>query len=954
MDNRQRWIFDRIDIDQVTIDATIKKIRIIGGLIFYEDSDPYGKGFRGILKMDIKTLKAEVDAVAQFGRHYDGFKYFFVDALVSLDEGIGVGTFKILGLGGGLYYRMSRDTADLLPIPSFPTGLPLLGDMGVGLSGIQYVPDSTRGIGFKANVVFASEGNQDAFNGNASFEIAFHRNSGIDEIRFEGNIRFMSEVDFAELTTYQKEPIGPPPSMIEIPLCGYVRILYDFDNSILDGDISVFLNTPMLSGAGLNGRMAWAKLYFSEHQWYVNIGKPSNPCKIVFEIPGIGAIGEVTAYINIGNGIEPMPPIPEIVQSIAGKFRPNPVRGRGKGFAFGASFKINTGEKKFLFLTASLDAGAGFDVLLQNYGDATCHHSGEKPGINGWYASGQVYAYLEGKVGIKVGGNIYPVLELGVAAALQGSMPNPIWLEGAFGVRYNVLGGFVKGNCKFRFQIGQECEMISAEGDSSILDYDIIDHISPYNKENEFPTDGSIEVFCNYPIDTIFYNGIDETEYRIKVNSLKLLWHENELPVNMSFEDGRFLIKANCTYYLPERDTIYFIVKLDIMENNEVMESESDTIWFVTGDRPDFIPVSNVKTSYPMSGQYNFYAQDLEEEKGYLYLNLGQPYLFTDADKPDLLLIVSPSGESVELDYTYEWLDNKIEFKLPSSLLTPGGLYKLAFIKQDDPDQDAQEFQSVGINLPGLQSAPTIPSFIALPGTENLSLSDKNVLLQWVFRVSIFETFKAKILYDTSPSGEYAPPEDLIPDINMQTPELLSFYDIDGIGNSGVFKSGIALKANFGWFKTSKLEKMYSQWTGTGNEGMFGQYTGIFKPEREFGYPPIDAVEIQSNANQSIEVLESDFLKGTIYTSNMQQMYCTSYALMKKDWEYLQNRLNAYVIEHEIDLSEAHSGTTEELVDYILKNDFPHFVGPDNQFAWSYKLPAVGTISSITVNVQGL
>jgi hypothetical protein len=75
----------------------------------------------------------------------------------------------------------------------------------------------------------------------------------------------------------------------------------------------------------------------------------------------------------------------------------------GNGLAFGTNFEISTGDLSFVIFYASLDLGAGFDVMLMDYGDyASCEGGPNPVGINGWYAKGQAYAYFAGKIGIKV------------------------------------------------------------------------------------------------------------------------------------------------------------------------------------------------------------------------------------------------------------------------------------------------------------------------------------------------------------------------------------------------------------------------------------------------------------------------------------------------------------------------------------------------------------------------
>src|SRR5690606_27847899 len=107
-----------------------------------------------------------------------------------------------------------------------------------------------------------------------------------------------------------------------------------------------------------------------------------------------------------------MPGLPSNVSSLTGLgniMSNESLRATGRGFAFGSSINIGTmGRKYFIsknhivYFYGDLSLGAGFDIMLQDYGGATCAGSGNAIGINGWYASGQAWAYLRAEVGVGV------------------------------------------------------------------------------------------------------------------------------------------------------------------------------------------------------------------------------------------------------------------------------------------------------------------------------------------------------------------------------------------------------------------------------------------------------------------------------------------------------------------------------------------------------------------------
>ena len=137
----------------------------------------------------------------------------------------------------------------------------------------------------------------------------------------------------------------------------------------------------------------------------------------------------------------------------------------GTGIAFGLHFLVDTGDLRFLMFYGRFSAGTGLDFMLKDYGgDYHCAGSSGTMGINGWYANGQAYAFVMGKIGIKVNlrfyKGTYDILSIGAAAILQAKGPNPFWMKGTVGGYYKILGGLVKGRCRFDVTVGQDCKPV--------------------------------------------------------------------------------------------------------------------------------------------------------------------------------------------------------------------------------------------------------------------------------------------------------------------------------------------------------------------------------------------------------------------------------------------------------------------------------------------------------------
>jgi hypothetical protein len=212
-----------------------------------------------------------------------------------------------------------------------------------------------------------------------------------------------------------------------------------------------------------------------------------------------------------GTKIYESPPPPENVSRILGSYNLDytsnlNLLGEGKGIAFGAGLRFNTGEKKFFPFYAKFDAGAGFDVMLKNYGQVGCKNQSTPLGINGWYANGQVWAYLEGSIGLEVDWRFihgkYEILNVGAAAVLQAKMPNPFWMRGVIGGQYSILGGLVSGNCRFDFTVGEECEIIN--GGSPVKGMAVIAEVTPNDGSTDINVFNSPQAIFSMSIDKIF------------------------------------------------------------------------------------------------------------------------------------------------------------------------------------------------------------------------------------------------------------------------------------------------------------------------------------------------------------------------------------------------------------------------------------------------------------------
>ena len=245
----------------------------------------------------------------------------------------------------------------------------------------------------------------------------------------------------------------------------------------------------------LEFKVTWVKdgQKYSTPKWHLYLGEPAKDkrCRFTF-LKYDGVIVNVDigadAYLCLGNELPDGGALPAIPSTITeflsghkadqadmgadlGKAErsrkaaakklldPNSCEG---GIMVGASAWGHIGIDLGLFY-GSLDAIAGFDAALVNYGNnAFCVNSGSHMGYNGWYAMGQLYAYLHAALGvhIHIGSLInekVSIFDAGIGGVLEIGLPNPTWVEGSARIKISLLGGLCKINKKFDFSAGDHC-----------------------------------------------------------------------------------------------------------------------------------------------------------------------------------------------------------------------------------------------------------------------------------------------------------------------------------------------------------------------------------------------------------------------------------------------------------------------------------------------------------------
>ena len=454
---RQKWNFKEFNINALDIDASFPGAASVRGQLVWFGSETaplptWGKGFKGLLEVEFEGLDIGLKAAAQFGK-VDGHKYFFIDALAELGAlAPGIGVLQLKGFGGGISWRMRTNNE--------PVGLehtsnaPVLPGLGQSFSGMGYIPDASKRLGLKAIAIVATL-KEEIFNGTVSLSVTFGNNDQLEEMRFTGSGQFLKGLNKAIKPDFV-EGSGTAPGTVNAALSAFVDLTYNFSEPSFHGKLQAFLNAGLIRGGGNGGKVIDAEVHFDPTQWYIYIGLPDEErrCQIIFDLPLVGDI-TASAYLDVGTNVPPMAPIPGNVRSIAYRVNDNAsLRKSGAGFVFGAAINFDLSASLAGIVSAHLDATAGFDIMLRKYEGLHCQGSSTPVGIDGWYAAGQIYAYVYGE--LKAFG--INIVSAGVAAVLQARLPNPFFAQATIGVKIKLL--FVTIRKSLKLELGDDCLLV--------------------------------------------------------------------------------------------------------------------------------------------------------------------------------------------------------------------------------------------------------------------------------------------------------------------------------------------------------------------------------------------------------------------------------------------------------------------------------------------------------------
>lgn len=934
-----RWKFDKLKVNSIAINCKTTAFQLEGKVELFDEHPVYGNGFKGKLALKLPAMPMKIVAHAMFGAK-DDYRYWHVDAFVPIRIPVATG-FSIRRLLGGLSYHMERP-----PVPdpysigeSDSTGMKETDEL------LTYVPSREAGLGFLAGVTIATDPTATVFNADVMLEMMFSTEGGLRYVQFDGTGYF-----FTHLAQKNGEEAA------QAPITAKVYIRYDNTNSSFHASVKTFINiNGTIKGTGPNNLAVEAIMHFEPGQWWMYVGRPSQMMGLT-----IAGLASVQSYFMAGTKVEDMPPPPREVTSAldvgSGNFMEKEnAMSTGRGIGFGAHFKVavSIGKDKGL-IYAFLGLGAGTDILLRDYGEARCKGSNGPIGINGWYASGQAYAYLQGRVGVRVKilgrKKEFDVLYLSAAALLQAKLPNPAWFRGAIGVEYSILGGLVKGKATMKFEVGSECEIVGGKE----IDIKIINDLQPGDLAKDISVFSSPQVAFNLAIGKSFSMMNNEdvvTTYQIKLDEFRLNSKKTgDIQGDIEWNEAKDAATLNFRDILPPDADLKASVKVHIekwtgtswqpLTENGQIDYETKSVLFHTGTAPGNIPAENIAYSYPVHQQYNFHTK--EYDHGYIKLKRGQPYLFTEKDNDGswkyFARFESGDGNVINAAVTYDLNNAQLNFEVPATLAAET-VYRLGIVKTPANAvsvNDNVAVQSTTINEDENETTVTEKTLkgVALAATETS-------LMESAFRTSKYASFREKMNATSNTMDLFDIATDYVPVIGKRFDSYETFdkFELRGDGNKTAPLLFARATPSNNWLQNKIIPLIYQSYP------MDNDITIEQRDVKLLGSPPLLALGVYNNDPASYQLSGDAVNSGAAQTipGRFRIMYFLSYVSYRDYQELLSKAVAKY-----------YSGNNRQAmpagIQQLLGKPYPDIeINQHYSVELNYRLPGVNTITS-TVN----
>lgn len=826
--------FNDMDVflSDVNIDIAVSSCTFKGYVKFIDKIGE--KGFEGMLdakfptgiggKFVAKFVNVTSNPNAAFGTA-GNYNAFYVDALIAFGKA-GIPVFagvNMYGVGGGLWYNMYQDTTYKIK-PSSLYQEQATSSNTASNSPIPYTNKFGGGYGIKLQGLFGDPNGGEKLNMLLALSAQFPQSGG-PIIKFRGDVNIMSKIedigDDGKVNTTKKA------------LWGHVLIEYNGQEDFVHAEMVMKAKMTYDNKIILRGRLDDFKVVDAQFhsktegssEWYLYVGTPEDRGGILLDAKVFSL--EADAYFMMGHGVPNILPTPdqEFMTMLenqnegytSGQGSLSNVLSKstivGRGIAFGSAIKlIDTFKYQPFYLNIKLIMGFDFNLTES---DRECLETGEAPGHNGWYATGQLYAGLKGEFGIHI--DLWfiecdkTLFNGSVATIMSGGTPNPSWFVCKGTLKYEIVG-LVRGSHSFKLEVGQKCTIGNG---NPFSDMEIITDTSPKKDDTEVSVFTDPTVSYAFPIDETLEFPVNENEIAafrlyIKSYSLKNVVKETSYTISQSLINDNFISLHTPTSYLAglTKHTMKIIVQakrsmnggtfVDIKNEDGSLWSESRIINFTTAKTPDSIPASEVVLSYPLQGQRYFLKGETENNSNKGFIKLRKQFAE--------VLYTTDNGKNYKYILEYKY-GNNIIIKEPVTVsnfqvLTfnvnqlPNSTTFLSLLKRERDYGNGLHSQ-IPTNLSMMQANSStyqvnnanaqyeiLPAKMVTLGSSAVSDKEKT-LYKFIFKTSKHNTFKEK--YDEFVWSEPSLSSTFIQDIKFNVAgmtEDFDEYDIIGFSNS--------------------------------------------------------------------------------------------------------------------------------------------------------------------------
>ncbi len=924
VNGRQKWKNKHFSMDAFRLDASFPGVeRLVGGLVFKKGDAQYGNYFKGLVQIEFEGLDAVISAAGQFGKinkPNENYNYFFVDAMAVFGGGglPAIGPIGIKAFGGGIYHNMmpvgEQDLSTSFGLPQYVVdtdAIVVSMEPGETLSGAEYVPNPSISLGLKAEAVLATHKMPRSFNSNLRFKMEFGKTEGADKINlqrvlFEGNGRFMADIDLTQIPIYEAvqentdstlPPPDPPIPSIPAAVRAYVLLDYEVGKKKFSANLDVAVDV----GGVLVGK-GYVDMLLSDSLWYIKIGEPDIPNYFKIKVPfAKEPLVDIKNYFMMGSQDLPdMPPPPAFFtennkgkdyyqqrDDIDFKLTDDTSTGslglgggpKNKGFILGAQLKADV-DINFLILYASLGVDVGFDIGIVDKTGTLCN--GSTPGINGWYASGQAWAYFHGDVGaqVKIFGKKkkFSLLKLQAGLLVQAKLPNPFWAKGDVDVKVEILGGLISKKIEFEMEVGEKCEY-----SIDFAEINVISSITPADSTFSVSVAEIPRVSFELPIEQAYTitedDGTDDVgTYQVIIKHITIEANGQEVESKYELSEDKMYADVQpkdgyTNQFLPANANITVTAQVAFQEliNNQwkdvkneqgQLETDERSVSFQTGDIPNVILPENILASYPIDRQYNFYRN--EYSKGKIKLKTSQEYLFDDVYNGYQIYAKFSQNGNADLWSPSSYINGAVTFDITEDALKKQELYKMELIASPVSGSDPTQY----------------------------------VLYTLHFRTSKFNTFKEKI--DQMVDGftyTYDEVTGTFP-INLDVLEPFDDYELNGVDKYDInpLMEWKGLLETSSWYKNDIKPLVYDhfpKYPVSKEDFKFGLEN---RTEEPYGLPPIWTV-IVAQTPTSIQLTDAEIQQGVanVYSNSQLEMSYFVREIVKMDHDDFKSQVKTQV-----------------------------------------------------------